>query len=305
MIDAIVPAYNEETTVKAVVNVLVRSGLFGSVIVVNDGSTDETAAQAREGGADVLTLTPNQGKMAAMMAGVFRSTAPALAFFDADAENLSAEHVAALIECYRSGDCAQVCGVIDQGLLNRTRIATGQRIVARDVLERIPITCEGYSAETVINFLSDRTGIATRTVELTGLRYRHKVDKFGVVSGTVQNARMVAGMVGAHVALNRSGGGTCRIADTIRLDDVAAVLGGVTGGSFGGAPGALAGSSAGRVIGSVGQGPGIAVPTWKDGHSRGAKRPPGWSTGTKVGVAAATLAGLAGAGWFIWRKRRA
>jgi hypothetical protein len=55
-IDAIVPAHNEESTVANVARALIQSGAFGRVIVVDDGSTDNTAEQAKLGGAEVVRL---------------------------------------------------------------------------------------------------------------------------------------------------------------------------------------------------------------------------------------------------------
>jgi hypothetical protein len=269
-LDAIVPAYNEETTVKPVVETLLRSRCFWRVIVVDDGSTDGTAAAARSTGAEVLSLEENGGKMAAMMAGVARSNARSLAFFDADAENLSEAHVRTLVRAWKSGDHAQVCGTVDQGLMNRSKIATGQRIVLREVLEGIPCDCGGYTAETAINYLADRTGHATKSVELTGLRLRHKIDKFGWLSGVAKNARMVAGMLGAHVALSKSNGQTCEIGEAIGTGDVGSLVGSAVGGSTAGVAGAVIGGLAGRAAGTVLEEPGGPACTW---GRRGTRHP--------------------------------
>lgn len=61
---AIVPAHDEGPRIGAVVEALVGQGL--PVLVVDDGSTDDTAQAARAAGARVLTLTPNRGKGAAL-----------------------------------------------------------------------------------------------------------------------------------------------------------------------------------------------------------------------------------------------
>jgi glycosyltransferase involved in cell wall biosynthesis len=66
---AIVPAYNEEVTVGAVVRE-VRGHAHGfDVVVVNDGSTDDTARGAREAGATVITMPFNLGIGGSMQAG--------------------------------------------------------------------------------------------------------------------------------------------------------------------------------------------------------------------------------------------
>lgn len=65
---AIVPAFNEEHSVAAVV-AEIRSLGFVDVLVVNDGSEDETSAAARQAGARVLDLPFNLGIGGAVQAG--------------------------------------------------------------------------------------------------------------------------------------------------------------------------------------------------------------------------------------------
>jgi glycosyltransferase involved in cell wall biosynthesis len=63
---ALIPAYNEAARVAEVV-----TGARGHlpVLVVDDGSTDDTAVCAEEAGADVLRQVPNRGKGVALQAG--------------------------------------------------------------------------------------------------------------------------------------------------------------------------------------------------------------------------------------------
>jgi glycosyltransferase involved in cell wall biosynthesis len=63
---ALIPAYNEATHVSQVVTGT-RAHL--PVLVVDDGSTDDTASRAEEAGADVLRQVPNRGKGVALRAG--------------------------------------------------------------------------------------------------------------------------------------------------------------------------------------------------------------------------------------------
>ena len=63
---AVIPAYNEGERIGAVV---VQSQIQLPVLVVNDGSTDDTAEAARLAGVTVLDQIPNQGKGAALRAG--------------------------------------------------------------------------------------------------------------------------------------------------------------------------------------------------------------------------------------------
>jgi len=66
---AVVPAYNEASSVANVVRSLHTQAPGFDVIVVDDGSTDETAHRAREAGAAVIRLPFNLGIGGAVQAG--------------------------------------------------------------------------------------------------------------------------------------------------------------------------------------------------------------------------------------------
>jgi glycosyltransferase involved in cell wall biosynthesis len=67
---ALVPAHDEAPRIAAVVRGAVA---HLPVLVVDDGSSDDTARVAREAGADVLEQRPNAGKGAALRAGFRRA----------------------------------------------------------------------------------------------------------------------------------------------------------------------------------------------------------------------------------------
>ncbi|MCB0969776.1 MAG: glycosyltransferase, partial [Ilumatobacter sp.] len=66
---AIVPAKDRSDRIADTVTALMAIDRVDSVLVVDDGSTDDTAAVAAEAGADVLRLPVNRGKGAAVLAG--------------------------------------------------------------------------------------------------------------------------------------------------------------------------------------------------------------------------------------------
>jgi glycosyltransferase involved in cell wall biosynthesis len=70
---AVIPAHNEEATVADVVARTRRQ--VDHVIVVDDGSRDATAERAHVAGGELLRLTPNRGKGAALRAGLVRALA--------------------------------------------------------------------------------------------------------------------------------------------------------------------------------------------------------------------------------------
>jgi dolichyl-phosphate beta-glucosyltransferase len=84
----VVPAYNEShrigPTLDRIAEYFEESRVSYEIIVVDDGSTDETAAVARARGARVVALQGNRGKGAAVRAGVLVSRGASILFTDAD-----------------------------------------------------------------------------------------------------------------------------------------------------------------------------------------------------------------------------
>lgn len=91
-IAVVIPAYNEAATIADIVR---RSRPYAeSVIVVDDGSSDETAMQAEEAGAQVLRQPANQGKGAALWRGMQEALAggaTAVITLDADGQHCPAD----------------------------------------------------------------------------------------------------------------------------------------------------------------------------------------------------------------------
>jgi lipopolysaccharide/colanic/teichoic acid biosynthesis glycosyltransferase/GT2 family glycosyltransferase len=88
MISVVVPAYNAAKTIGNCVRALTQQNIpHGGyeIIVVDDGSTDETAAVAEAAGAQVIRQ-PNQGPAAARNRGVEAARGDLILFTDADCE---------------------------------------------------------------------------------------------------------------------------------------------------------------------------------------------------------------------------
>jgi dolichyl-phosphate beta-glucosyltransferase len=102
-----VPAYLEQDRIAAAVRSLraALSDLEGGVeiIVVDDGSTDRTAQEARAAGADLVVVHPaNRGKGAAVRTGVLAATGTTIAFTDADLA-YSPDQLRGLLESVEAG----------------------------------------------------------------------------------------------------------------------------------------------------------------------------------------------------------
>ena len=87
----LIPGYQEGPRIAAVV---AEARRYLPVLVVDDGSTDDTAAQAEAAGATVIRQVPNQGKGAALREGfryALESGVDAVVTLDADGQHDPAE----------------------------------------------------------------------------------------------------------------------------------------------------------------------------------------------------------------------
>lgn len=106
----IVPAYNESAVLGGVVLGLVERG--HRVVVVDDGSTDTSAAAARTAGAHVLRHALNRGQGAALQTGIAYALARGaeqVVTFDSDGQH-AADDVEALLAPLLAGRADVVLG---------------------------------------------------------------------------------------------------------------------------------------------------------------------------------------------------
>jgi len=119
LVSVIVPAYNEEDNISPCVaqlsEAMQRAGHKAEIIVVNDGSTDNTLSVARSLRAKcpslrVIDLKRNFGKATALKEGIRASKGHTVAFFDADMQ-------------YDATDLVKLVALVSNG----TDVANGQR----------------------------------------------------------------------------------------------------------------------------------------------------------------------------------
>jgi glucosyl-3-phosphoglycerate synthase len=94
------PARNEAPTIAAIVREAVDLDLVTEVVVLDDGSTDDTAAIAREAGARVVSEAsvlaeagPGSGKGNAMWKSLYACSGEIICWVDADLRNFRGEYV--------------------------------------------------------------------------------------------------------------------------------------------------------------------------------------------------------------------
>ena len=179
-ISVVLPARNEASSLLQLLPAI--KGLFpeAEVIVVNDGSNDETKSVALHCGARVFSNPYPQGNGAAVKVGARRATGDVLVFMDADSQH-PAEDIQKLIEKLESGGYDMVVGARDgAGQASRHRgfanafynrlaswmvghkvrdLTSGFRAVRRDkFLEFLYLLPNGFSYPTTITMAFFRAG---------------------------------------------------------------------------------------------------------------------------------------------------
>lgn len=204
--DAVVPARNEAPTVAAVVEACRRCSYTRDVIVVDDGSSDATADNARAAGAKVIRRDPAEAgsKADAMHAGVQSSDAEAILFVDADCLGLTAGHLDDICGPFMEGRAVMSLGFFDYGVWNplvlRLPPTTGERIIPRWVWDEIPAeNRKGWTIEIMINQVIAERRLPTVARIMQRVTHRTKRQKFGVLRGYRETWRMFWMLVGLPV----------------------------------------------------------------------------------------------------------
>jgi glycosyltransferase involved in cell wall biosynthesis len=166
-VTVVVPAFNEEKTITDTIRALKQRPEVNNILVVNDGSSDNTFALARQEGVEVLDLSSNRGKGAAMNSALEHINTDIIAFVDGDLGSAAGEVykilapvlegktdlcIAAFPAPTKKGGFGLVKGMAARairkaGNLESIAPLSGQRAMTREVLEAVTPFREGYGVE--------------------------------------------------------------------------------------------------------------------------------------------------------------
>lgn len=193
----IIPAFNEERTVARVIRAARNSPGISQIIVVNDGSTDRTAAIAEKAGAKVIDLPANMGKGAAVATGVEAATAEIILLLDADLVGLRPSHIHALLQPLLQDEADMTVGVFTDGrkvtdLSQRlTPFLSGQRAVKKEILEAITdLKSSGFGMEVSLSRFAKQENLRVFYIPLRRISQIMKEEKRGLVRGFAARMKM-------------------------------------------------------------------------------------------------------------------
>ena len=108
LVSVVIPAYFEEKTIGSIVE---RCLPFADeILVINDGSTDDTAKAARTAGARVINLPANRGVLGATQVGLKEASCDIIVTLDADGQHNPVE-IPKIIKPIIEGNADLVMGV--------------------------------------------------------------------------------------------------------------------------------------------------------------------------------------------------
>jgi glycosyltransferase involved in cell wall biosynthesis len=221
---AIIPAYNESASIRDIIK---RTHPFvDETVVIDDGSTDQTASEARQAGATLILHPKRAGKGAALLTGfsyAIRQGFEAVVTLDADGQH-APEEIPKLVECACRSQADMVVGIRSKdlrkmpltrflsnafsslfiSLLTRRYLSdvhSGFRWIRLDPLSRIQINSPGFEIETelILRFVQNRFKIAQIEIDTIYNANHSKIDP-------LMDTLRYFGMIGEYVL---SGGTLC------------------------------------------------------------------------------------------------
>ena len=187
-VSVIIPAYNEEETVAKVVEVIKKVSFVDEIVVVNDGSSDNTESEALKAGAVVINHEVNKGKGEALYTGYTQIDCDIIAFIDADIYNLTSQKVEAMIRPILDGktditktkfarESGRVTELTAKPLLNFffpeisfEQPLSGQFAARKEILKRINFE-KDYGVDVGIVIDADVLGISIMEVDIGAIQH--------------------------------------------------------------------------------------------------------------------------------------
>ena len=204
----VIPAYNEEKNIARLVCEVKACGF--PVIVIDDGSKDSTANEAKSAGAEVLVMSVNQGKGAALRRGfdgLLKTRYPAAIVMDSDGQHDPKELEHFLNALNETGSEVVVGNRMEDpknmpwirrvtnrfmswiiSSVSKQNISDSQcgyRALKREVLEKIKLKTDRFEIESEILLEAARMGFKISFIPIRCV-YRNEISRINPIWDTVR-----------------------------------------------------------------------------------------------------------------------
>lgn len=194
---AIIPAYNEEKTIGQIIDTIKNVDCIDEIVVVSDGSEDETAQIAKCRKANVIELTENQGKGGAIKKGLEVTECDVVLFLDADLIGLNENHIMKLLEPVVKNECDMSIGLFSKGRASTdlaqiiTPQLSGQRAVKKNIVDSIEkMELTGYGLEVALTKYAKKNNLVVKEIKLDNMTHVTKEEKYGFAMGFGKRMKM-------------------------------------------------------------------------------------------------------------------
>ena len=188
-VSIVICAYNEEETIKEVVETCSKFNPESEIIVVDDGSSDKTEEILRDLNQEIefmnVRLPENKGKSNAMVVGVEKAHREVILFWDADVTGIKKQHFDQILKPLlgKNAEADMVLGSPSETLIdyrvNPFKSLTGERALFKKDLEPIleNIRDIRFGVETYINLYFQAHGKKVKYTLMDGLTHPTKYGK--------------------------------------------------------------------------------------------------------------------------------
>ncbi len=185
-VSAVVPAYNEAKRIGPILEVLCSCLALAEIIVVDDGSTDNTEAIVKKFSVRYIKLQKNGGKGAAMDRGVQEAKHDIIFFCDADIKGLKSSMIEEIVRPVQEGKVEMFVAMRNRKsyvlrfILAFVPLLGGERVLTKRLWNMVPAYYkERFRIEAGLNFYAKYYAKGFRFKVFKGLSQTIKEKKYG------------------------------------------------------------------------------------------------------------------------------